>query len=49
MRIEKDEGARLIDIYILGQPIKRPSVIVLDINGQNLCCRTGGNEQCRNA
>ena len=50
MRIEKDERARLIEIDILGQPVKPSGVIVFDVNGQNARprgCGAGGNEQRR--
>ncbi len=49
VRIEKDEGAWLIEIHILGQPIKRPSVIVLDVNRQDLPRGrgAGGDQQRR--
>src|SRR5437773_12581244 len=35
MRIEMDQSARLVQIDILCQPVKRACVIVLDINRQN--------------
>src|SRR5213592_3468640 len=35
MRIEMDQSARLVEVDILGQPVKRACVIVLDVNRQN--------------
>jgi hypothetical protein len=46
MRIKKNKGARLIEVDMLGQPVKRACVIVLDVNRQNTRSRgwgTGGN------
>ena len=36
VRIEKDERVRLVEIDILGQPVKRAGVIVLDVDGQTV-------------
>src|SRR6476646_2491768 len=36
VRIEKDERVRLLEIDILGQPVKCPGVIILDINRQTV-------------
>jgi hypothetical protein len=52
VRIEMDQSARLVEIDILGQPVKRAGVIVLDVDGQNVRGHgsgAGGNEQRRNA
>jgi hypothetical protein len=52
MRIEMDQSARLVEIDILGQPVKRARVIVLYVNRQNIRYRewgTGGNQQRRRA
>ena len=48
VRIEKNKRVRLIEIDILGQPIKCAGVIVLDVNGQSLrpcSCGRGGDQQ----
>jgi hypothetical protein len=41
MRIEEDERVRLVEIDILGQPVKRAGVIVFDVNRQNVRRRDG--------
>jgi hypothetical protein len=42
-----DESVRLIKIDVLRQPIKRAGVIVLDIDRQNVGCRTQADQQRR--
>ena len=43
-----DEGARLVEVDTLSEPVKRAGVIVLDVDGQNVRlhgCGAGGNEK----
>ena len=50
VRIEKNKRVRLVEIDILGQPVKRAGVIILDVNGQTLrpfSCGRGGYQQRR--
>src|SRR5215469_1649982 len=45
--VEKNEHARSIKIKILGQPVKRAGMIVLDVNRQHArcgACGSSGNE-----
>ena len=50
MRIEENKRVRLVEIDILGQPVKRAGVIVLDVNGQSArldSCERGAHQQRR--
>jgi hypothetical protein len=47
VRVENNERARSIKIKILGQPVKRAGMIVLDVNRQHArcgVCANSGNE-----